>query len=56
MPDSDYFVIIPARVRLDKTLLPLDKLIFAEILALSHQTGYCWAQNATLWEAYGARA
>ena len=56
MPDSDYFVIIPARVRLDKTLLPLDKLIFAEILALSHQTGYCWAQNATLGEAYGARA
>lgn len=55
MPDSDYFVIIPARVRLDKTLLPLDKLIFAEILALSHQTGYCWAQNSTLGEVYGAR-
>lgn len=55
MPDSDYFVIIPARVRLDKTLLPLDKLIYGEILSLSHQTGYCWAQNSTLGEVYGAR-
>lgn len=55
MPDSDYFIVIPARVRLDQSLLPLDKLIYGEILCLSHQTGYCWAQNSTLGEVYGAR-
>lgn len=55
MPDSGYFIVIPARVRLDQSLLPLDKLIYGEILCLSHQTGYCWAQNSTLGEVYGAR-
>ena len=37
--------IIPLTVGLDNNLKPLDKLIYAQILSLSKNKGYCYATN-----------
>lgn len=52
---SDYYTIIPAQVRTDKHLLPLDKLIFGEVFALARRNGFCWAQNSFFADIYGVR-
>lgn len=41
----NYFSIIPANVRYDNRLTPLQKLLFSEITALTNKTGECWATN-----------
>ena len=50
---TTYYTILPAEVRLDKRLLPYERLLFSEILALSNQKGYCYATNAYFSKLYG---
>ena len=48
----NYFAIIPAEVRYDKSLTPNEKLLFGEISALSQKNGSCWASNNYFAELY----
>lgn len=41
----NYYAIIPANIRYDRTLRASEKLLYGEITALSKQTGECWASN-----------
>jgi len=41
----NYYAIIPATVRYSKDLTPQEKLLYAEITALTNKEGYCWATN-----------
>jgi DNA-binding transcriptional ArsR family regulator len=49
---GNYYAIIPAKVRHDKNLKPIAKLLFAEITALSNAKGYAYPTNAYLGEIY----
>ena len=46
METPTFYTILPAAVRYDKNLKPNEKLLFAEISALTNVTGYCYASNA----------
>ena len=46
------YIIIPAEIRADQNLKPLDKLLLGGILTLSQKHGYCWASNAYLAKTY----
>jgi len=41
----NYYSIITAQVRYDKTLSSSQKLLFAEITSLTNKSGVCWASN-----------
>ena len=41
----NYFAIIPAEVRYDTGLKSTEKLLYAEITALTGKEGVCWATN-----------
>ena len=41
----NYYAIIPAEVRYDNNLKANEKLLYAEITALSNKEGYCWSSN-----------
>ena len=43
-----YYASLPAPVRYDKHMSPMEKLIYAEITAMSDYTRFCWASNAYL--------
>lgn len=45
MEKQNYYAILPAEVRYDKELKPIEKLLYAEITALSNKEGYCYASN-----------
>ena len=47
-----YYVIIPSRVRYDNRLVPSEKLMYGEILALSSKTDYCFASNKYFADLY----
>ena len=42
----NYFGILPANVRYDKKLKPMEKILYTEITALSNSKGYCYATNS----------
>jgi hypothetical protein len=49
----NYFGILPANVRYDKRLKPMEKILYTEITALSNAKGYCYATNSYFAELYG---
>ena len=44
--NPNYFGILPANVRYDKKLKPMEKILYTEITALSNSKGYCYATNS----------
>lgn len=48
-----YYTILPAEVRLDKRLVPFERIIFSDILTLANKKGYCYATNAYFSKTYG---
>ena len=42
----NYFGILPANVRYDKRLKPMEKILYTEITALANIKGYCYATNS----------
>ena len=50
-----YYTTLPYQVRLDGRLCPFARLLYGEIVALSRQTGYCWASNAFFAQLYQVR-
>lgn len=50
--DRSYYRIITADVMYDKELTSTQKLLFAEITALTNEKGYCYATNTTLGERF----
>ena len=47
------FVLIPAAVLDDRRIKAAEKIFFAEIMALSNNTGYCYATNTYFRTLYG---
>lgn len=50
---ATYYTILPAEVRLDKRLLPFERILFSDILSLANKKGYCFATNAYFAKTYG---
>jgi len=48
----NYYAILPANVRYDKKLKPMEKILYAEITALSNKDGYCSASNSYFAKLY----
>ena len=48
-----FYAILPAHVRYEKRLKPAERLLFAEISALTNKFGYCTASNGYFAELYG---
>lgn len=52
MEKPNYFAIMPASVRYDKKLKPMEKIIYSEITALVNSKGYCYATNSYFAKLY----
>ena len=52
MNNPSYYAILPANVRYDKNLKPMEKILYAEITALSNKNGYCSASNSYFAKLY----
>ena len=52
MDNPNYYAILTADVRYDENLKPNEKLLYAEITALSQKNGYCYASNGYFADLY----
>ena len=52
MNKPSYYSILPATVRYDSKLKPMEKIIYSEITALSNRWGYCSASNSYFAKLY----
>ena len=52
MENPGYYGILPANVRYDKNLKPMEKIMYSELTALSSKNGYCNATNSYFAELY----
>lgn len=53
MEKPNYFAMMPASVRYDEKLKPMEKIIYAEITALVNIKGFCYATNQYFSKLYG---
>lgn len=52
MEKPNYYGILPANVRYDKNLKPMEKILYCELTALSNKYGYCNASNSYFAKLY----
>ena len=52
MESPGYYGILPANVRYDKNLKPMEKIMYSELTALCNKNGYCNATNSYFAELY----
>lgn len=52
MDKPSYYAILPANVRYDVRLRPMEKIIYSEITALTNTQGYCFANNSYFAKLY----
>ena len=52
MKKPNFYGIMPADVRYDKNLKPMEKILYTEITALTNSKGYCFATNSYFAELY----
>ena len=52
MEKPNFYGIMPANVRYDKNLKPMEKILFTEISSLTSKEGYCYAKNSYFAELY----
>ena len=52
MEQPNFYAILPANVRYCKSLNPFEKILYAEITALTQKDWYCWASNKYFAELY----
>ena len=52
MERPGYYGILPANIRYDKNLKPMEKIMYSELTALSNKNGYCNATNSYFAELY----
>lgn len=52
MESPNYYGILPANIRYDKRLKPMEKIMYCEITALTNKNGYCYASNSYFAELY----
>lgn len=50
--NPSYYAILPASVRYDTRLAPMERILYAEITALAQANGVCWAKNAYFQRLY----
>lgn len=52
MEKPSYYGILPANVRYDKRLKPMEKILYSEITALANTQGFCFASNSYFGKLY----
>ena len=52
MEKPNFYGIMPADVRYDRNLKPMEKILYTEITALTNSKGYCFATNSYFAELY----
>ena len=52
MEKPNFYGIMPADVRYDKNLKPMEKILYTELTALANKEGYCFATNSYFAELY----